>query len=201
MELDYSNTVAADGDAGRIKADLKSRYIKRLVWLSEMRWFAAGAVSLAIVLAAALRMDLPLAQMLVSLTALIATNLFYSALNQKLTPDHTRIKAIFRLFYLEISTDFLLLIWLIHLSGGVENLFVFCFVFHIVIASVMVPSRINFGLAAAATGLVAVMALSEYRGWITDLRLSSPHICNRAYRPCARRVQCHHVLSILIRRS
>jgi signal transduction histidine kinase len=136
-----------------------------------MRWFAAGAVSLAIVAAALLELRLPLTMMSASLTLLIVSNLVYQSLAQKLDPEKSGLKSIFRLFYVEICTDFLILICLIHLSGGASNLFAFAFVFHIVIASVMTPSLVNYGLAAAASALVGAVAYMECFGVIRHYNL------------------------------
>jgi len=167
------NNRAANVDSEQILADLKSRYIKRLQWLSEMRWFATGAVSLTIVFAAAMSLQLPLVHLVGSLTALIITNIAYSSVTQKLDASKTSLTGIFRLFYVEIATDFLILTWLIHLAGGATNLFAYCFVFHIIVASVMAPSIMNYGLAAVATALVSAMALCEHYGFIDHYELGA----------------------------
>jgi signal transduction histidine kinase len=65
---------------------------------------------------------------------------------------------------LQISLDLVCLTALIHFSGGVENPFIFYFVFHTVISSILLPRRTAFFQATLTVGLFLTMVALEYTG-------------------------------------
>lgn len=73
---------------------------------------------------------------------------------------------------LQIGVDLLAVAWLIHLSGGVGNPFVFYFIFHMIIASILLSRRESVMHATFAVTLLALVAIAEARGWITHYHLT-----------------------------
>jgi signal transduction histidine kinase len=63
-----------------------------------------------------------------------------------------------------ILLDLVALTSILHFTGGIENPFLFFFVFHIITASVVLPYRSVYSLAAAATLLFALLVGLEYSG-------------------------------------
>ncbi|HBO43765.1 MAG TPA: hypothetical protein DD670_07505, partial [Planctomycetaceae bacterium] len=70
----------------------------------------------------------------------------------------------------QIILDLIFLTLVLHGAGGIENPFFIFYVFHMVIATLLLPARDVFGLAGLAIFLFAGMAFGEMKGWW-------PHAC------------------------
>ena len=66
----------------------------------------------------------------------------------------------------QISTDFIVLTLLLHFSGGIENPFIIYFIFHMVMASIVLSPRESYLQAGFAWSLVILLAILEYLGII-----------------------------------
>lgn len=75
-----------------------------------------------------------------------------------------------KIIHFQICLDLLLLTVLIHFSGGMENPFVVCFFFHMVIASTLLSVRESYLFATFAVCLLAGLCVLEYFGVV-------PHYC------------------------
>jgi signal transduction histidine kinase len=65
---------------------------------------------------------------------------------------------------MQISLDLVCLVALIHFSGGIENPFIFYFIFHMIIASILLSHRAAFLQATFAMLLFCLDVVSEYFG-------------------------------------
>jgi signal transduction histidine kinase len=81
-------------------------------------------------------------------------------------PPQRVIPRVRRYTYIHILLDMFALIVILHFTGGIENPFMFFFVFHIVLASIGLNYRIVYLLSTVAIAFVALMAGLEYAGWI-----------------------------------
>jgi len=70
----------------------------------------------------------------------------------------------------QIATDYIILTLLIHLSGGVDNPFIIVYLFHMILAGIMLPLRQSFLQTTFALLLVGSMAYMEFHKII-------PHHC------------------------
>jgi signal transduction histidine kinase len=75
-----------------------------------------------------------------------------------------------KIINVQMSTDLLVLTLLFHFSGGIENPFVIYYVFHMIIASILLSVWESYLQATFASLLLFLLALLEYRGTI-------PHYC------------------------
>lgn len=62
----------------------------------------------------------------------------------------------------QIATDLIILTCLLHYSGGVENPIIIYFIFHMIIASILLPTIASYLLTTFALVLICVLALLEY---------------------------------------
>ena len=62
----------------------------------------------------------------------------------------------------QISTDFIVLTLLLHFSGGIENPFIVYFIFHMIMASIVLSPRESYLQASFAWSLVILLATLEY---------------------------------------
>ncbi len=120
------------------------RLLKGAYWLTRLRWIAIVCIPVGTyvsgnVLGIALR-EVPLYA--------VATLLFVYNVCVLIMLDHA-VKAVEhvsprtvkRLIHLQICADLILLTVLLHFSGGIENPLVFFFIFHMVIASILLSTR------------------------------------------------------------
>jgi len=72
---------------------------------------------------------------------------------------------------LQITMDLLVLVIVVHLTGGIENPVIFFFTFHIAIAAIMFGMRYSLFFAGVALLLGAAMAAAELFGWLAHRHL------------------------------
>jgi signal transduction histidine kinase len=82
-----------------------------------------------------------------------------------------------KIINLQISVDLVMLTILLHYSGGIENPIVIYFVFHMIIASILLSARESYLQATLAVSLITFLAGFEYKGII-------PHYCLRGFVAC-----------------
>jgi signal transduction histidine kinase len=153
----------------RIPAE--SELIERIDWLIRLRWLAVlgTAAGLAVV-----SMLYPGALPLLALTGLtlfIALyNLQFLLYARTLKLGHAgtaRLRHATQFAHVQIILDLFALAALIHFSGGIESPVAVFFVFHTIIASVLLSRSVSFVMATLACLLFAGVAWLEYAGVLT----------------------------------
>ncbi len=140
---------------------LKLELIKQIGWLVRLRWIAIVGVFFTVTVAN-LAWDM-IAQPvpLYIIAGLMVLYNFEPQMYQK-APEQQRLEYIKRQACIHIILDLLSLIALIHFGGGVENPFIFYFVFHLVIASIILSKRVSYILATLNTLLLSSLIFLEY---------------------------------------
>jgi signal transduction histidine kinase len=144
---------------------------ERISWLVSLRWMATVGV-LATVSIVPRFVGVRLAEVpLYLITAgLAAYNLALWAVSHWL-PTVTRGRKLPYFANLQIGMDLAFLTALLHFSGGVENPFICYYVFHIVIASILLSRAATYGQVTLAMGLLVAMATLEATGLIKHYHL------------------------------
>ena len=100
----------------------------------------------------------------------------------KLRPDlivpHVR-----RYTYSHITLDMVALTILLHFTGGIENPFIFFFVFHIILASIGLNYKVVYLLSTMAISMVALLVGLEYAGLIPHVNLEGFVLATRYQEP------------------
>ncbi|MGD8819393.1 MAG: GAF domain-containing sensor histidine kinase [Anaerolineae bacterium] len=78
-----------------------------------------------------------------------------------------------RFVKVQTSLDWLAMMLLVHFSGGIQSPLLFFFVFHLVIASILLSRRACYAFATIAAAAVGVLAALEYNGLIPHVALST----------------------------
>jgi len=136
-----------------------------LAWIVNLRWLAAAGVAVAVTVARwVLAIRLPVTQLYVIAAGLAAYNtvLWRITTSPRVQPSRPGLSAT-AIANLQISIDLFFLAGLLYFSGGVENPFVVYFVFHIVIASILLSRRATFFQTALASVIVLGLALIQIR--------------------------------------
>lgn len=142
-------------------------------WLIDLRWIAACGILLATYISdSLLHIPLQLKPLFSIAGVLLILNMFFLYLYNKIV-KHQSIKAmsIEQLVIIQIITDLILLSFLLHYSGGVENPFIIYYIFHLMLASILLPRKTSYLLASFAILLVAILAFGEFRGWFRHYEL------------------------------
>jgi signal transduction histidine kinase len=150
--------------------------VTSLSWLITLRWFAGVGILVATGLAVAvLGLDLAVTSLyLLGLGVLAYNGLLWWGLNRiHDAPEHS--STVYQWFArLQIGLDWLTVTLLIHFSGGIESPAIFYFLFHITIASLLLPHDRAFVYVALAPLLVSGIALLEYQGVLPHFAVFEP---------------------------
>jgi signal transduction histidine kinase len=145
-----------------------SELIARIDWLISLRWLAIVGTASAIGLVA---LWFPGSLALGPLLAVTAVILLYNCLFflhlralKRAPPEALRLRHATRFAFLQIALDLVALAVLIHFSGGVENPMALFFAFHVILASILLPSGISYLVAGLAALLLGATAGLEYVG-------------------------------------
>jgi signal transduction histidine kinase len=147
--------------AAILKQDLRGK----IRWFIVLRWLAAAGLAL-VITAARFLMDIPLPLLplyLGNLFLVVYNGIIY-AVNSRLqhridTPDW--IDKAHLLANIQILVDLSLLTYLIYFSGGLENPFVFYFIFHMIISGILLTNRSAYLQATFASLLFGLLIAAE----------------------------------------
>ena len=140
---------------------LKLELIKQIGWLVRLRWIAIIGVFFTVTVANLARNIVPHPIPLYIIAALMVLYNFEPRMYRK-APEQQRLMSIKRQACIHIILDLLSLTALIHFSGGVENPFIFYFIFHLIIASIILSKRVSYVLATLNTLLLSSLITFEY---------------------------------------
>ena len=155
------------------------RLLKGAYWLTKLRWIAIVYVIVGTYVAGNV-LDISLHDVALYgiSTVLILYNIAVFILLHRLEKKdpHVSGKAVKRIINLQICMDLFLLTAILHFSGGIENPLVFYFVFHMIIASILLSPRESYLQATFAVLLFSLLALLEHTQLI-------PHYCLEGFVP------------------
>lgn len=148
---------------------------ERIGWLIRLRWVAILGVIITLESARRffhLRLALP---ELYGVTAGLALynfvlSLVAGGLHRRGAEARPRYAA--ALANVQISLDLAALAALLHFSGGVENPFTYYFIFHMIIASILLSRRATYLQASLAMGLMTAVGVGEYFGALPHYSLA-----------------------------
>jgi len=157
-----------------------ARLVKRARWLIKLRWVAIVGVAAATffahsIMGVAVR-DVPLYCIAAALVLhnVIALRLLTGIVKRGEANVVARIK---KVISYQISVDLVTLTILLHFSGGIESPIVIYFVFHMIIASILLSVWESYLQATLAVALISLLAALEYKGII-------PHYCLEGFLTC-----------------
>ncbi|MBI3922554.1 MAG: hypothetical protein HY318_14115 [Armatimonadetes bacterium] len=147
---------------------------RRILWFIHLRWLAAAGTLATLLFG---NLVLKLGAPFVPLLGLVAFLALYNLVCQLVatgtrlhdSPGSVRRSSLFA--NLQIALDLIALTLLLHYSGGAENPFAFYFIFHIIIASILLSPRATYLQSLLAIVLFNGMAVAEGTGLIPHIHL------------------------------
>ncbi len=128
---------------------------ERIRWFIRLRWLAAGGIVGAAGAVAVLGLPVPWRPLLGLAGVLAVLNTAFALLSRRpLSPVGFA--------GWQVAADLAVLTLALHVSGGIENPFAFFYVFHVIIAAILLPVARAYATAALAAAFFLAMALLEH---------------------------------------
>jgi len=136
---------------------------EQLKWLIKLRWLAAvGVASAGVVCTYIFPVLESAAPFYICGILLLISNLVYALfLTCRIRTKTMNIA----LAMVQIEADLLLLTALLHFSGGITNPFMLFYVFHVILATIILPPTLSFGVGISTILMFGLMTLGELQGW------------------------------------
>src|SRR5260221_10551177 len=128
---------------------------ERIRWFIRLRWLAVAGILIAAGGVASFHLAISWGRLLGLAGLLGALNVVFAGLSRRSLPPVP-------FTWWQIVTDLTVLTLALHVSGGIENPFAFFYVFHVILASILLPPRVSYLVAALATMFFLAMAVSEH---------------------------------------
>lgn len=151
--------------------------LERVSWFIRLRWLAIpGVVAITFFSNKILGIKFPVTFIYLVSIVILTYNLIFLLYEKLFIPKITdlfRAKSVVKFANVQIVVDLLAVAVLIHLSGGVENPFIFYFIFHMIIASILLSTRVAFYQATLAIFLFGSICFLEYLEIIPHIHLQN----------------------------
>ncbi|MFB3853150.1 MAG: ATP-binding protein [Vicinamibacterales bacterium] len=161
-------------DNGRTVAE--QELINSLGWLIRTRWLAGAAVVIAAPVATRIAgLELPSDNLSIVGFAILLYNALLRAALGRLNARYSHSGLAYQWFArLQIGLDWIAMTALVALSGGIESPALPFFLFHIAIASMLLPHDRGFLYVSLGPVLVGLVAWAEYTGHLPHVAVFSP---------------------------
>ena len=171
----------------------ESTAIRRIQYGVNFRWIAVVGVLLITVIAnLVFRITFPTLPVFVIAMVIALYNLAFWRYTERLEseePAHV-ISKVRRYVWVQSAADLVATTAIIHFAGGVENPLILYYVFHVILASIILPYRFAYLLATFAVGLFTTLVGLEYFQII-------PHVHLEGLVPPDQYLQTPYVLAVL----
>ena len=142
-----------------------TRIIEGGFWLIKLRWLAVIGILIATTFADSILkisiQQIPLYFIAVVLLLLNLVSLYTLKFTVKNKIPIKILKGESVVIF-QILTDLIILTCLLHYSGGVENPFIIYYIFHMIIASILLPPKTSYIITTIALLLIGALTLLEY---------------------------------------
>ena len=158
---------------GPPRTPVEEELMGRVAWQIQLRWFAAlGVLIAACFVTFILNIQLPLIRLCATGLVILAYNALLWLYLKRLEKKAVTEASIFdRFAKLQTSLDWLAMISLLHLSGGVESPLLFYIIFHLIIASILLSPQACYLFATLAILAVGALAFLESTSLIPHVSL------------------------------
>jgi len=152
--------------------------LNRAYWLIKLRWVACAGVAGVVWLTSSVLTVVPHPSPLYAVAAaMFLCNLLFALAERR---DGLGGAGSDLNIQIQITMDQIALTLLLYFSGISHNPFIFFFVFHMIIAALLLRGRVPYLLAGLASFLVGMVLLMQYLRWIPVVRMDLPHLSHAA---------------------
>ncbi|MHC4085732.1 MAG: hypothetical protein ACYSU5_11055 [Planctomycetota bacterium] len=137
--------------------------VEQILWMIRLRWIAVGGMVAVTLLCSSvfpvLTTGLPI---YICAVVLLGCNVIYFLAATKRAADARTRDLV--LGMIQVEVDLLILTAVLHFSGGVVNPFFLFYIFHVIIAAIILPRNLSFSVGLTAIFLFGLLEVSELRG-------------------------------------
>ncbi|MHC4186166.1 MAG: hypothetical protein ACYSR4_09570, partial [Planctomycetota bacterium] len=138
--------------------------IEQIKWMIRLRWLAVvGIVFIGMVCTKVFPVLISATPIYLCAGLTAIFNLVYFWIARKRTNNVGTRGIVFAMVQGEV--DLVILTVMLHFSGGITNPFVLFYVFHIIIATIILPRTLSFSVGISAILMYGLMAVGEMNGW------------------------------------
>jgi signal transduction histidine kinase len=155
------------------RTPVEEELARQVAWQIRLRWAAGlGVVVAAWFATSILTIQLPLWPLCVVGLSILLYNALFQLYLSRLEREAASEPRIFDWFAkAQASLDWLAMILLVHFSGGVESPLLFYFIFHLIIASILLSRRACYFFATLAALALGALAILESRDIVAHVSL------------------------------
>jgi signal transduction histidine kinase len=167
---------------------ISDKLVSQANWLVRIRWFVSVGLLLLVTIGNHYSFaDLNYHSLYLVTFCLIAINLtsfvFLKYLEKKNKKENDSDKGARYNILIQIITDYIILSFILHYTGGIENPCIIFFIFHMIIGSIVLPPKNAYILAGLANFLLVFITTTEHLGiikhysinqYITELIANEP---------------------------
>ena len=151
-------------EAGFSNASMRVTLGQQMKWLIQLRWIAV----LSIVVAGIIGVDVfPILEnagpLFICAAVLLVCNVIYLSVTSKRYGCSEKSDVI--LAMVQVGIDLVVLTILLHFSGGVQNPFLLFYLFHVIIAAIILPRDLAFCVGLLSIFLYGLIAIGEMKSW------------------------------------
>ncbi len=152
---------------------VEEELIDRVSWFIRLRWYAApGVVFITWVVGSLLGLSIRQGELFLVGSAIAGYNsILYLRLKALRKDPSAGVQQFSRFAGVQFFLDWVALTLLVHYSGGIESPVIFYFIFHAIIASILLPPRTCYLNATVGVLLLGTMALLEFYGVIPHVAI------------------------------
>jgi len=137
--------------------------VEQILWLIRLRWIAvAGLVGTGLLCTYPIPVLVTTVPIYTCAGILLLCNVFYFAVSTKKTADAVPKDVV--LAMVQVEADLVILTAVLHFSGGVVNPFFLFYIFHIIIATIILPRNLSFAVGMTVILLFGLLAVNELSG-------------------------------------
>lgn len=137
--------------------------VEQNLWLIRLRWIAvAGLVGAGIISTSVFPVLVNAVPIYICAGILLLCNICYFCTATKRTADAGPKDIV--LGMIQIEADLVILTAVLHFSGGVVNPFILFYIFHIIIATIILPRNLSFAVGMTSIFLFGLLAVNELQG-------------------------------------
>ena len=138
--------------------------VEQILWLIKLRWVAvAGIVVASLVGSYVVPVLISTTPIYICAGVLFLSNIFYYCVATRKVENAGRRDVI--LGMIQVEADLVILTAVLHFSGGVANPFFMFYIFHIIIATIILPRNLSYAVGLTAIAMFGLLAVAKLEGW------------------------------------
>lgn len=155
------------GELNRRKRIIAEELKDRTIWFVKLRWWVPPSILAITLIAKFMGVDFSIIPLFVVAFLMLAYNVVLYVMGKQITESPVLdIRFVQQYTFWRVGLDYASMFLLIHYTGGAASPLIFFFIFHIIFASILLPSRVAYGFSAISAVGMIIITSAEYLNWL-----------------------------------